>query len=431
MRLLSLKLLAGLAGLAGGQLAGAAEWFVAPQGSDAASGSIDSPFASVQRAQQSAVPGDTVFIRGGTYRVTESQIAERKQIWAYVIRLERSGLPGKRINYWAYQDEQPLFDFSAVKPQGLRVHAFEVSGSWVHIRGLEVVGVQVTERGHTQSICFSNNGSHNIFERLSMHDGQAIGIYSVRGSDNLFLNCDAYNNHDFTSEDQKGGNVDGFGCHPVKGAVGNIFRGCRAWFNSDDGFDTIGAAEAVTLENCWAFYNGFSPDFKGLKDGNGFKIGGYGSRKVEQLPRPVPRHVVRFCIAARNRASGFYANHHIGGNDWINNTAWRNANNFNLLGRREDNLTDVPGYGHTLCNNLSYRSGRKEPVVQMDAAQCRLSNNSFDGERQLSDSDFRSLDEKQLLAPRQPDGSLPAVTFLVPVEGAPFSTQGAAAADRR
>jgi hypothetical protein len=37
-----------------------------------------------------------------------------------------------------------------------------------------------------------------------MHDGQAIGICSVRGSDNLFLNCDAYRNHDFTSEDGNG-----------------------------------------------------------------------------------------------------------------------------------------------------------------------------------------------------------------------------------
>ena len=32
--------------------------------------------------------------------------------------------------------------------------AFFISGNWIHIRGLEVIGVQVTLKGHTQSICF-------------------------------------------------------------------------------------------------------------------------------------------------------------------------------------------------------------------------------------------------------------------------------------
>ena len=161
----------------------------------------------------------------------------------------------------------------------------------------------MTLKGHTQSICFENDGGHNIYERLSMHDGQAIGIYSVRGSDNLFLNCDAYRNHDVTSEGGKGGNVDGFGCHPPEGGTGNVFRGCRAWFNSDDGYDCIGAREPVTFENCWAFYNGYSTKFERLADGNGFKAGGYGTTPADRLPQPIPRHTVRFCLAVGNKAA--------------------------------------------------------------------------------------------------------------------------------
>jgi|GEM_PF-3956669 len=42
-----------------------------------------------------------------------------------------------------------------------------------------------------------------------MHDGMAIGIYSLRGSHNLFLNCDAFNNYDSISEGGRGGNTDG------------------------------------------------------------------------------------------------------------------------------------------------------------------------------------------------------------------------------
>ncbi|GAA4460186.1 hypothetical protein GCM10023156_40830 [Novipirellula rosea] len=185
--------------------------------------------------------------------ISESQIARKQRIVAHVIDLNKSGAEGKPIRYQAYGNEQAIFDFSNVKPAGLRVHAFSVSGSGLHWVGLEVVGVQVTIKTHMQSICFANDGSDNVFERLSMHDGHAIGIYSVRGSVNLFLNCDAYRNYDPVSENGKGGNVDGFGCHPRKGDRGNVFRGCRAWFISDDGFDWIMAAESVRFEDCWAF----------------------------------------------------------------------------------------------------------------------------------------------------------------------------------
>ncbi len=399
-----------------------AEYFVAPDGDDANSGSMDRPFAGIQRAQEAASPGDTIHIRGGKYLMKESQIASRQRIWAYVHLLNKSGSPGKRIRYQAYRDERPVFDFSEVRPAGRRIDAFHVTASWVHLKGIEVTGVQVTMKGHTQSICFANNGSHNIYEMLSMHDGQAIGLYSVRGSDNLFLNCDAYRNHDFTSEDGRGGNVDGFGCHPREGDSGNIFRGCRAWFNSDDGFDCINAHESVVFENCWAFYNGYSPGFERRADGNGFKAGGYGSTPAEQLPKAIPRHVVRFSLAVRNRAAGFYANHHPGGCDWFNNTAWRNGVNFNMLGRLSDNRTDVDGFGHKLRNNLGYRGGAE--IVRLDRARSDAANNSFDMEIKPGEGDFLGLDETELLRPRQANGDLPEIRLLHPAPGGQLIDRG-------
>jgi hypothetical protein len=290
------------------------------------------------------------------------------------------------------------------------VHAFSVGGSWLHLKGIEIVGVQVTREGHTQSIGVANDGNDNVFERISIHDGQAIGIYSVRGSNNLFLNCDAYRNHDPVSEDGRGGNVDGFGCHPPKGATGNVFRGCRAWFNSDDGFDCINAHEAVTFENCWAAWNGYSPGFRPLADGNGFKAGGYASLAAGRLPRPVPRHVVRSCVAVRNKNSGFYANHHVGGCDWIQCTAYRNGTNFNLLSRLPDNATDVPGYEHLLRNNLSF--GSRRLIANLDSAKSDAKANSFDLDVMVEDADFRDLDESDLTQPRGADGRLPDMAFL-------------------
>lgn len=387
-----------------------ATYYVSPNGDDAAAGTIDAPFATLGRAQVAAEPGDRTLIRGGTYRIAESQIARTDRLRAHVIELNKSGRKGAPIEYWAYPGETPVFDFSDVKPARRRVHAFSVSGSWIHLRGIEVVGVQVTIDAHTQSIGFANDGSHNVFERLSIHDGHAIGIYSVRGSDNLFLNCDAYRNHDPVSEGGRGGNVDGFGCHPPKGSVGNVFRGCRAWFNSDDGFDCISAHEAVTFENCWAFWNGYAPDFRPLADGNGFKAGGYASLAADRLPDPIPRHVVKFCVAVRNKNSGFYANHHVGRCDWIHDTAFGNGANFNLLSRLSDNATDVPGYDHVLRNNLSFRSRRL--VTNLDEAKSDVAHNAFGGEFDASDADFVSLDENQLANPRSQEGALPEMTFL-------------------
>ncbi|MBC7722487.1 MAG: DUF4990 domain-containing protein, partial [Pedobacter sp.] len=276
--------------------------------------------------------------------------------------------------------------------------------------GLEVTGVQVGIKTHTQSECFENQGSNNIYEGLNMHDGMAIGIYLIAGSNNLFLNCDAYQNHDYFSENGKGGNTDGFGCHPKKGDVGNVFRGCRAWFNSDDGFDLINAHESVTFENCWAMYNGFSTDFKSLGDGNGFKCGGYGKTPVDKLPNPIPTHTVQFCLAVRNKANGFYSNHHITGSNWFNNSAYRNSVNYNMLNRLADNITDVDGYGHKMRNNLGYRGGKE--TDRLDASKCDITNNYFTLPIMVADADFISLDEHQLFQPRKADGSLPDIAFM-------------------
>ena len=388
-------------------------YFVAPNGNDAASGNISHPFATIQRAQQAVVAGDTVYIRGGIYVMTEAQIALQQSIWSYITYLDKSGTSGNRINYWAYPGERPVFDMSNIKPANYRVTAFQVMGSWIYIKGLEVTGVQVTILTHTQSECFENQGSNNIYERLVMHDGMAIGFYLTKGANNLILNCDAYRNWDSISENKLGGNVDGFGCHPAKGGTGNVFRGCRAWFNSDDGYDLINAAESVTFDNCWSFYNGFSPSFASLGDGNGFKAGGYGVTSVKP-PTPIPVHLIKFCMAYRNKANGFYSNHHLGGSIWYNNTAYRNSTNYNMLSgifnASTSTVTDVPGYGHKLRNNLGFKTNRD--TLNISATQSDFSVNSFTLPVTVTADDFVSIDASLLITPRQVDGSLPNIDFM-------------------
>lgn len=414
-------------------------FYVATDGKDTNPGTLKEPFLTIQRAQQAVQPGDTVYIRGGLYQMQPGQIALQKSIWAYVTTLDKSGQPGKRINYWAYPGERPVFNYSAIKPDGLRVIAFYVTASYLHIRGIEITGVQVTIQTHTQSECFENRGSHNIYEQLKMHDGMAIGFYLVTGSDNLILNCDAYNNWDSVSEGGAGGNTDGFGCHPKSETdTGNIFRGCRAWFNSDDGFDLIHAFAATTFDSCWSFYNGYSAGFVRHADGNGFKAGGYSASPIDELPDSIPRNTIEFCLSVKNHSSGFYANHHPGGNNWYSNTAYGNGVNFNMVNRKtpspDDYLPpgggynydlDVPGYGHVMRNNLSYDANNGHDTLNIDPVKSDIRDNSFTLPVAVTEGDFISLDESQLTRPRKADGSLPDIAFMHLKEGSPLIDAGA------
>jgi hypothetical protein len=439
-------LLALLLAMSGGP-AFSAKYYVAPTGLDTNSGTIQQPFLTIQRAQVAVSAGDTVWVRGGTYLMQNSQIAGYSNPYAQVTLLNKSGsATAGRINYWAYPGERPVFNYANVNPNvnvsngtvtfnaPFRISAFEVSGSYIHLRGLEVVGVRVplvASNTNTQSICFYQTGQfgNNIYERLSMHDGQAIGFYLLRGPNNLILNCDAYRNNDNINTPNStgannGGNVDGFGNHPNRADyTGNVFRGCRAWQNSDDGYDCISAFAETTFENCWAFYNGYTQTFASRGDGNGFKAGGYGSTALSGIPAVVPRNITRFCVAVRNRSNGFYSNHHLSGSDWYNNTAYLNAVSYDMLNRRArtaaDYLVDVPGYGHVLRNNISLlprsANAATRDLNNYDAtpgANATDHNTFLNSGVTVTTSDFMSLDTTLLRSPRQADGSLPVIQTL-------------------
>jgi parallel beta-helix repeat protein len=418
-------------------------YYIAPTGSDEAAGTKEAPFATLMKAQEAAQPGDTVYIRGGTYAVPADYCAETGNSgstqFAYIFHFSKNGEEGKRISYLAYPEdaERPVFDFSEVKPEEKRVIAFHVAASYLHFKGFDITGVQVTITEHTQSECISNDdASNNIYENLSMHHGKAIGFYLHSGGDNLVLNCDAHDNYDDVSESGAGGNVDGFGFHPSKGNTGNMAIGCRAWFNSDDGYDLINAAEPVIFHHCWAFWNGYSDvdengTFESHADGNGFKAGGWGMSSTDpnDFVDPIPSHTVRFCLAVNNKSGGFYANHHLAGNSWYNNTAYKNQNNFHMLNRVSiAEAVNVKGYNHILKNNVAYE-GRAANITWIDYDTSTLETNTFapteGGEDlALSDSDFVSLDTALLTTARGADGSLPDIDLLKPAPGSALIDAG-------
>jgi len=377
-------------------------------------------------------------MRGGTYRVTDAQVMKINKNYAYVFALEKGGTASARTCIMGMPGERPVFDFSALQMEGkYRFAGFYLGADYLHLRNFDIVGLPVRIKGHTQSECVAaRRGSFCIVENIAMHNNMAIGYYQNAGSYNLVLNCDAYNNYDDFSEGTYGGNVDGFGCHIRTGSdVGNVIRNCRAWRNSDDGFDLIHCDTAVELDGCWAFYNGFCPTadpadtliFRSAGDGNGLKAGGWGmNAQRTKCPKVCPSHYIHHCLAYKNKANGIYANHHLAGNRWENNTsAFNRRDNYNMVNRRStsahDNV-DVPGYGHSLYNNISYMPAGQH-ISNVDTDRSVMVNNSFQ-QSEVLESDFISVSQALLTIPRDAQGNLPQTGLFRPRQDSGLKKSG-------
>lgn len=371
--------------------------YVSPDGNDEAAGSEGAPFATLQKAHDVAVAGDTVLIAGGTFRLAGNR--------ANGVTLSRSGQSGKRIHFFAAPGATPVLDASGLAAQA-RITGLRVTGSWLHLRGLELKGVpqRITTAHESWGIWVS--GSGNVFERLRIHHIQGPGLFIADGGNNLVLDCDSHDNYDPLSSNGAGENADGFGCHSSE--PGNVFRGCRAWWNSDDGYDVISAEAPVRFEACWAFRNGYLPGTREAgRNGSGFKVG---------KSHTGVRHRVERCLAFDNRSQGFYANHSLGGNDWIHNTAYSNG------GHAFDLLSDTVLAGdrvHRLRNNVAM--GRSL-VGNRGAADSR--SNTWDLGLAVAAEDFVSVAMDGVDAPRGSDGALPRPDFLRPRSGGRLIDKG-------
>ena len=210
----------------------ATDYYVATTGMDSNAGTMASPFATLQKGVNTAAAGDTVWIRGGTYNITTPATSGAG------INFTKSGTATNPINFFAYEGEIPVFDFTnmVISTTGY-THGFVINASYLHFKGLEIRYVPMNT--------FSNNGvavtggGYDIFELLNMHHNSGNGIFigSKTAGGHQILNCDAHDNYDATSSQGQGQNADGFGVHYQTTGATTIIRGCRSWWNSDDGYD--------------------------------------------------------------------------------------------------------------------------------------------------------------------------------------------------
>ncbi|MES1183801.1 MAG: right-handed parallel beta-helix repeat-containing protein [Myxococcales bacterium] len=390
-------------------VAHAADYYVAPTGSDSNAGTMAAPFASLQKGHDAASAGDTVWLRAGTYKSTKQ------------IKLSKSGTSDtQRIKFFAYTGEKVTIDFSGYVStnKAADTPALLVTGNWLHLKGFEIVGAPVGASGdHSISALRSEGASNNTFELLNIHHNFGPGLFISKGTGgNLILNVDSHDNYDKDGSQGDGQNGDGFGVHYQETGPSTIIRGCRAWLDSDDGYDLISQEVPVIVENSWAIQNGYAnggSTSPSSGNGNGFKMGS---------SQTGIRHIVRFNVAWKNKAAGFYANHSSGGNTWLNNTSYMNGTQYNMLaspaGDSASTITLSGALAHKMRNNVGF------PNKNTNMGGVDTMFNTWDLNIAEAASDFVSTSDTGTLGARQADGSLPAVDFLKLKAGSPLIDKG-------
>ena len=417
------------------------EIWCSPDGNDAtADGSKEHPFFDLQKAIAIAQPGDRIWMMAGTY-VYDKRIDIN----------DTNGAPDKMIELFGYQG-QAVLDFS-----GMPYHAhsnnpyqgIRLTSSYWHFKNIDITKASdnglLIERnkptgGSASDIMNRTQDGHdNIIELCNFYRNGDTGLQMKNlAANNKVINCDSYLNCD-----EGEGDADGFA---PKLSVGdnNYFYGCRAWANSDDGWDVFYKKEGgfgdnmtVILENCISYKNGFldlntiAPD----GNGNGFKCGSnQGAMNV----------FMNRCLAVYNKAKGFDQNHNAG--DIILNNCTGITNTDILEGSS----------GKTYSYRI-YESIASEHEVRLtnciainDNSRTDKANTASDGHGKYSQWGRFEVDEslsgltvttcefmsafpelfvdvanhEELIGPRDDDGSIPETTFAHLTEGCSLIDKG-------
>lgn len=357
--------------------------YAAPNGSASAAGTIDNP-TTLAGAVTKVSAGGTIYLRGGRYGLTST------------ISLSKSGSGGSPINLRSYplDADRPVLDFTN-EASGSR--GLSLSGSYWHLYGIDVY--------NAGDNCLNVSGSDNTVEFMTFSECEDSGLQLGGGAaNNVILNCDSYFNADASQ-----GNADGFAAKLDVGS-GNKFVGCRAWNNSDDGWDGYlrGADNVSTShENCWAIDNGkLKNGSNGTGDGNGFKTGGSDDKAL--------RHNASYvrCISAGNVHDGFDHNSNRGSVTIRSCAAHNNGNNINF------STTNIAA-SLTIKNTISLGANGT-----LNATTTDVTNNSWQNGLSATNADFASVDITLLKSARKSDGSLPDIDYLKLVPGSDLRNAG-------
>lgn len=332
--------------------------YVSNTGSDENDGSGYDNAISLESAIKYAKPGQTILLKPEVYDMSNKALTVQK------------GRNGREDNPIRIQGDGGFatLDF---KRSG---KGFSLGGDYWELKQFSITNTADGYKG------LGISGSHNIVERLNLFNNGTTGLQISGSSEdskdkwpsyNYILNCTSMNNADSAMED-----ADGFAAKITSG-VGNVFDGCMAAYNADDGWDLFakvatGSIGDVTIKNSVAYRNGYllvknggnkknfefapvtvdgygnlsfeKPNIKlDAGNGNGFKMGGsnvFGAHKLDNS------------ISYENKAKGIDSNS--GPNIKISNSTSYNNGSYNVALYTSDKTlkTDFSAKGI-----LSFRKG--------------------------------------------------------------------------
>lgn len=248
-------------------------------------------------------PGNIVYVLPGRHQATATWSVGR------MVDSETSGnyVNGTYDDYIIFKaldpdaEEGTTLDFSS-QPFASTNRGVHIYGNYYYWNGIDICGAG--DNG------MYIGGNYNVVENSEFYNNRDTGLQLGRNYSsnsvisswpnyNLIRNCTSHNNYD---NESYGENADGFAAKLTVG-YHNVFDGCIAYRNSDDGWDLYGKADTgiigtVYMYNCVAFENGFlektqaecNSQFENFDteyaeantnsyltrdgDGNGFKLGG-------------------------------------------------------------------------------------------------------------------------------------------------------------
>jgi len=396
----------------------AATYYASPDGNG--TGTFDNPCSFAKGIKKLSSPGDTLYLFSGQYDLLTTDVnnlngtATNRIVISGYEGINRSG------KYAAILD----FRQTAYGSRGLQIKS---TCTYLHIKNLTL-----RYSGKNNLI---NYGSYNLFENLDIYGSADTGCQMKEGGNNIIKNVDSHDNFDYEtmsgSTANFGGNADGFADKQFTGA-GNHYIGCRAWNNSDDGWDFFQRVSTsnTIIENCVCYANGapyydMSNHPRALTtdqawfnskvgtqvvdrygntvtislsrypcqgNGNGFKMGGgYTDHKI----------VIHHCLAVGNYERGFDQNNN-GGTMWLyNNTSYMNDYNYGFTTK----------YGTNTIRNCISLAGQNSDSYKSQNVVV-IDHNSWNSGYACSANDFVSLDTSLILAPRNGNGDLPDNDFM-------------------
>lgn len=417
--ILKLILSALLTGLS--SLAFAAKYYAAPNGTGTGT-SLSDPCEITSAWGKLSSPGDTLFLRGGVYYINSKQ------------SINKTGSSDARICIFAYPGETPILDYSgqAYGDPGISLAS---TSSYMHIKGITI--------RYAGDNGILNQGNNTIIENCTFYGNCDTGLQHKLGGGNLIKNCDSYANFDYKSGTLAvpdfGGNADGFADKQFTNTNPNTYDGCRAWNNSDDGWDFFQRVGHTYIKNSVCYNNGpasynmtnhpratvdaawfanFTPTqiaaYTNYGNGNGFKIGGEFTVHDVTLTN---------CLSVGHKKTtkvrGFDQNNNAGSVTVYNCSAYDNAVNYGFYNTTALDGVTISDLTIKNCVGLAPIGANTYP------SDLTSSNNSWNTSGvTLTTADFISMDTTVILTARQADGSLPNIVFMQIADGSDLIDKG-------